>query len=179
MKKKAIIVDLDGTFVQDPLAGKTEWTNPDQVDWDAWNESRRYLPRNQWCYELIRNSALNGCEVIYLTGREGSPKGSEVARHWLLMHSPVQNYILKMRPINDHRPDYIVKKEMFITEIARDYDVILALDDKKEIHDMWMSMGIQGLFCGVINPEVTFVAGAEGKVEEKEEVVEDCNPSVL
>lgn len=168
MKKKAIIVDLDGTFVNDPMAGKTKWTNPEGVDWDAWNESRRYLPRNQWCYNLIKFFAINGTEIIYLTGREGSTKGTDVARHWLMMHSPIQNYLLRMRPINDHRPDYEIKKDIFMNEIAPNYDVVLALDDKKEVHDMWMSIGIQSLFCGVIEPKETYVADSTAEVVKDE-----------
>jgi uncharacterized protein involved in copper resistance len=74
-----------------------------------------------------------------------------------------------MRPINDHRPDYDVKKEIFMHEIAPYYDVVLALDDKKEVHDMWMSIGIQSLFCGVANPNVTFTADESADVVEASE----------
>lgn len=50
-----------------------------------------------------------------------------------------------MRVSNDFRPDYIVKEELYLNEIKDKYDVLLVLDDKIEIRDMFEKHGVKTL----------------------------------
>lgn len=149
MKQKAIIIDLDGTFVFDPNASTISFHNPGEIDWDVWHETRRYLPHNEWCYSIIKNFSIAGYEIIYLTGRSSTKKGKDVVHQWLSCHSPTPNYKLYMRNERDaSTPDDQVKETIYYIDIAPFYIIEFAIDDRKDICDMWKRIGVPYLYCG-------------------------------
>jgi len=148
MRRKAIIIDLDGTLVHDPIACHYKWTNPGDVDWDEWHKSRLYLPRNTWCYDIVKNFYINNYVIIYLTGRGEDGIGRQIAQEWLSMHSPTQDYELIMRPEDNIIPDSILKEQIYREQIAPKYEVVFAIDDKRDVCEMWSKLGIPYLYCG-------------------------------
>jgi hypothetical protein len=47
-----------------------------------------------------------------------------------------------MREAGDHRPDWIVKKEIYNNLISKEFDVKLVFDDRQQVVDMWRSIGL-------------------------------------
>lgn len=148
MKSKAIIIDLDGTLVHDPNACRYHWTNPQSVDWGQWHKQRLSLPHNQWCFDIVKNFYDAGYVIIYLTGRGEDCGGKRLAKQWLKLHSPTQDYILLMRPKNIIERDASLKEKIYNTKILPKYNVQFAIDDKKDVCEMWKNAGVPYLYCG-------------------------------
>ena len=47
-----------------------------------------------------------------------------------------------MRKENDHRPDNIVKREIYQNNIEGVYNVLFVLEDRKKVIDMYRDLGI-------------------------------------
>ena len=47
-----------------------------------------------------------------------------------------------MRPAGDRRRDSIVKAELFDRKVRDEYRVLVVLDDRKQVVDMWRSLGL-------------------------------------
>lgn len=78
--------------------------------------------------------------IIFFSGREDSCRDETVG--WLLGNVKRYPYLLYMRKTGDHRPDYIVKKEMFFEYIKDKYHVDYVLDDRKQVIEMYRSLGL-------------------------------------
>ena len=48
-----------------------------------------------------------------------------------------------MRSEGDYRPDTIVKKELFDNHVRNKYNVVLAIDDRPCMVDLWNDLGIK------------------------------------
>lgn len=143
LQSKAIICDIDGTaanidhrlhFVRE---GKKDWKNfmlPQNVEQDKPNE---------WCRQLVNNMRQRNL-IIMCSGRPDTLR--DTTKVWL--H---QNLVwfdeLFMRPRDDHRQDAIVKEIILDFEILTRYHVFFAIDDRKQVVDMWRSRGITTLAC--------------------------------
>ena len=49
---------------------------------------------------------------------------------------------LLMRPVGDHRPDEVLKREFLKRSRERDFSPDLVFDDRKRVVDMWRSEGV-------------------------------------
>lgn len=147
-KKKAIIIDIDGTFGYDPAASNSVYTNPENIDWKAWNLSRIDLPTNGWCRNIIESYVWQGYHIIYLTGRSSNDMGYEVTKEWLDKFSPTPRYSLIMRPPGVFGKDVQTKLDLYKELVEPQYNIALAIDDKREICEMWQGLGINTLYCG-------------------------------
>lgn len=117
----AIIVDIDGTVAL--MNGRNGY------DYKA---AASDLP-NKPIVDLV-NSV--DCEVIFLSGREGTEESRKVATEWL------NNYIKKpyrlyMREAKDYRSDELIKKEIYNNLIKDNYNVRFILDDRDRVVKMW------------------------------------------
>lgn len=146
-KPKVILCDLDGT-----LALRTNRSPYDfeKVDTDVCDFRLA---------ELIKTlNVETQYDIIFLSGREDIGNCREKTEKWL--HDNVQfqyweslpgvkedNWKLLMRKKGDHRPDEIVKKEIYETEIAPHYDVVAVFDDRDKVVKMWRDLGL--LCCQV------------------------------
>ena len=123
----AIMVDIDGTMAL--MAGRspydlsqvgTDWPNPP-------------------VFQAVHAAASAGIAVVYCSGRE------EVSRkatgEWLAHHGAPCGPLF-MREEGDNRKDFIVKRELFDAYIREEYDVRYVLDDRKQVVDMWRSIGL-------------------------------------
>jgi predicted secreted acid phosphatase len=147
-KKQGIIIDIDGTFGYDPAASNYVYTNPKNVDWRAWNLSRVDLPINGWCRSIIEIYVWQGYHIIYLTGRSEADMGYEVTKEWLDKNSPTPKYSLIMRPPGIFGKDVQTKLDLYKELVEPQYNIALAIDDKREICKMWQEQGINTLYCG-------------------------------
>lgn len=145
-KPKAIIVDIDGTIAlrdgRSPFDYEKVYT--DKVD-------------HRMAHLL--KSLADECEytVFFVTGREDIGNCRQKTSDWLndniypvRGHNgfvPVDNWRLLMRAEGDHRPDDVVKKELYENRIAPWYDVVIVFDDRDKVVKMWRDLG---LLCGQV-----------------------------
>ena len=148
MKKKAIIIDLDGCFANDSAAQRLSTEQWVAMDKNKYYESRKTLKPNEWCSELIYAMYYACYDILFVTGRNDSTVSKQITEEWVRKNSPVPEYKLFMRPENDDRVDFEVKKTIYQEKIEPFYDVLFAIDDIKPICVMWKSLGITALHCG-------------------------------
>lgn len=128
--QKAVICDIDGTIAQkSPLRGFFDWN---LVGLDS-------------CRELIAEiiqffSKVKKYHIIFLSGRDECCK--DITYNWLLDNLRIDNFSLHMRKNNDSRDDRIVKEELFFNNIASNYNVIAALDDRPRVVRLWKDLGL-------------------------------------
>lgn len=145
-KPKVILCDLDGT-----LALRTNRTpyEFEKVDTDKCDFRLSDLIRTlgyETTYEII---FLSGREDIG-TCREKTEKwlnDNVITQYWEKWGVQEENWKLLMRKKGDHRPDEIVKKEIYETKIAPYYDVVAVFDDRDKVVKMWRDLGL--LCCQV------------------------------
>jgi hypothetical protein len=82
-------------------------------------------------------------KIVFMSGRPERLRKATLT--WLANN--VNHYLadtdkLFMRPDNDTREDYIVKKELYLTHVEPHYNVVAVFDDRKQVVDMWRSLGL-------------------------------------
>lgn len=127
-KPPAIIVDIDGT-----LADMGDGRKP--YDWQKVGQDKV-----KESVALVVDAFYDsGYDIIIMSGRDGSCK--EITEEWLR-----DNYIkydqFLIRTAGDQRKDYVVKKELF-DSIKNEYNIVLAIDDRDQVVNLWRSMGIE------------------------------------
>lgn len=147
----AYIFDIDGTladcsqrlhFIQPPESlvhfevGETDW----KPDWESFYKDcvndKPILP----VIELAQVLKESYQDLIFVTGRP--EKYMEETMEWLCNHLETDYITLMMRENGDHRPDYIVKKEIY-EECIKDFYIIDGVfEDRKQCVDMWRSLGL-------------------------------------
>jgi acid phosphatase class B len=138
--KKAIIVDLDGTLCD--ITHRKHYL--DVEDWNSFNAAMDDDPINPWCKKIIELFSNAGFSIIYITGRPDTYKSNTL--NWLRYNSCIID-ALHMRPASDFREDFVVKKEIYDTKIKNNYNVLFCVDDRKQVTDMWRSIGLVCLQC--------------------------------
>lgn len=132
-----IIVDLDGTLcLHENRRSPFEYWKAGE---DRINEPIAKLVK------LLRQSNTN-LKTIIMTGRENlhDEEGrtvSDVSQSWLEKHEIYFNALF-IRAEGDHRSDWEVKKELYETFIKDQYNVLYVIDDRKQVIDMWRSLGL-------------------------------------
>ncbi len=148
MKRRAIIVDLDGTLCNN--AHRQHLYDKQHKDWKLINEESKYDTVNNWCLEIVNLFSLNGYKIIFLTGR--SAHSWDVTEDWLNRNvGPGVDWKLMMRPKSDKREDSTVKAEIFARDIAPFFDVLFAVDDRLPVVNMWRDIGVPCLDCASNN----------------------------
>lgn len=85
-------------------------------------------------YRLARGQDLN---IIFLSWRKSECREETIK--WIEDNIWLP-YKLYMRDTEDNRPDYVVKKEIYQTEIEDKYNTIAVFDDREQIIDMWRQL---------------------------------------
>lgn len=136
-KPRCILVDIDGTAAHmNGKRGAFEW---DKVSLDVPDEAVRMLTQ---CVLA---------DVIALSGRDGVCEPD--TRQWLVDHG-FRFHELFMRAPNDMRKDTIVKEEIFWRDVADNYNVLFAIDDRPSVARMWRELGVKVFQVG--NPHIEF-----------------------
>lgn len=128
-KTPAIIVDIDGTCCHMCDRGIFEHEK-------AINDTP-----NMAVITTIRGLATLGYDIIFCSGRFEQHR--DVTERWLRKYLPGLGYArLLMRKDGDRREDSIVKEELYRTLIEPYYDVLLVLDDRTRVVNMWRSIDL-------------------------------------
>jgi len=139
MKKKAIIVDRDSTLYNIDHRLGYILDNPKEKNWKKFYAGIPKDTLNQWCKDMILGFALQGYEILMLTGihvehMRAVKKGLERDE------IPIDK--LYMRQPKDNRADYKYKRES-VEQILKEYDVVMAIDDRPMIINMYRDLGVQ------------------------------------
>ena len=128
-----ILVDIDGTLAQ---RGSRDPYDFEKCGQDIIRAQVRYVSN------LVKRDGQ--ISVIILTGRE--EKWRTIVEKWLA-DNEVEYDILLMRALDDHRPDYVIKREIFDAKIRDKYRVFFIMDDRKQVKRMWVRMGLFVFDC--------------------------------
>lgn len=126
--RKAVICDLDGT-----LASYEHHRGP--YDEMKAGKDRVVEP----VASVIKALDKDGFQIVYVSGRQD--KAYEVTMSWLQSNN-LPDGPLFMRPTNDRRKDFEIKKEIYLTKVAPNYDVQFVIDDRLQVLKQWYSLGI-------------------------------------
>jgi predicted kinase len=124
----AVLVDVDGTVAL--MCGRSPY------DESRIHEDRPNLP----VIAAVRAMHAAGHEIVFCSGRtDACWEATEV---WLKEHVAVPFAALFMRRAGDGRKDWVVKREIFNEEIRYRWNVVAAFDDRRQVVDMWRSLGL-------------------------------------
>lgn len=134
-KPNALLVDIDGTLAHNTGGrGFFDWH---RVGEDSLDDTVAMVVRHL-STKMIDDSHY--MRVIVMSGRDEVCRPQTEA--WLEKHNINYDKLL-MRPLNDNRKDSIVKMELFDNHVRDNYNVMLVLDDRNQVVDMWRGIGLQ------------------------------------
>lgn len=139
-KTRAIIVDLDGTLCDTSHRQHLV----EAKKWGAFYDALSADPVNSWCRQLIRGMGKLYYATILVSGRPESHRKQTEA--WLDVHG-FDPHELLMRKTGDYRKDSIVKEEIYREDIEPYHEILFCVDDRKQVVDMWRSLGLTCLQC--------------------------------
>ena len=84
--------------------------------------------------EVYSQQNVYDIHIILMTGRE--EKYRPQTERWLELHQ-IRYEALYMRKTGDSRIDTVVKKELFIVNLAQKFDVLFVLEDRAQGVAMW------------------------------------------
>lgn len=138
---KTVLVDIDGTLAKKGDRNIFDW---EKVDVDFLNEE---ISDILWGI----NTRCGYC-IVLISGRDESCR--DKTEKWVKDKLSFSPNAIFMRPVNDMRKDYIVKKELFNRYVRNNYNVRFVIDDRPVCCRLWMNLGIKTFICG--NPWIEF-----------------------
>lgn len=126
---KAFLVDIDGTIASHEGVRGPYDTSKYSLD--------NVVPQVR---TVLRALCAMGYYPIFCSGRSDDFRAVTAA--WLRSHTGLYDFGLVMRPSGDTREDSIVKYELFDRYIREHYNVLLVLDDRARVVDMWREIGL-------------------------------------
>lgn len=132
-KPYVVIVDIDGTIAD---MGSRHPHDYASVGGDSPRYGIILLVES-----LLREGYMD--RVIFVSGRPDSCRPETT--NWLQRNTLLSRSQLLMRKTGDHRPDDIVKLEIFNEHIREKYNVVAVFDDRNRVVQMWRSLGLNVL----------------------------------
>lgn len=142
MKKKAIIVDLDGTLCD--VNHRVEFVRKVPIDWDGFNSRLSADKLNRWCFEIVDAMKSRGTEIYFITGRGEDYRA--LTEDWLAGHHIVYNG-LYMRAKNDFREDADIKEDLYREHLEKTHEILFVIDDRLSVVRRWRELGLVCLQC--------------------------------
>lgn len=137
----AIICDLDGTLCN--IDHRLHHVKGDKKNWKDFFAEMDKDKVNDWCAETL-HSMGDFYQIVLCSGRPEDYKDKTVK--WLEENGVEWNSLL-MRQRNDFRQDDIVKEIILEFEIKPRWDILMAIDDRQQVVEMWRKHGITCLQC--------------------------------
>ena len=134
----AYLFDIDGTLAD--CSHRLHHITGENKDWDAFYKDCANDNPIEPVLEMLLDLESAGATVYYVTGRPVKYMAETIK--WLETYTGGRVKALWMRPNGDHRPDYVVKKELYETEIKPYADIDGVFEDRKQCVDMWRSLGL-------------------------------------
>lgn len=140
-KTKAIGIDLDGTMCN--IDHRLHYVKGEKK---RWGDFFREIPNdtvNEWCRQLVW-AMQEDHQIVYCSGRPDNTRRD--SEDWLRRHGVGADF-LYMRQRNDFRQDDIVKEIILEFELKPRYDILMVVDDRQQVVNMWRKHGITCLQC--------------------------------
>lgn len=141
--KPAIIVDIDGTLANSDTRKNTFFPEGGKKNWKGFYEDSINDFPHEWCLDIIERFR-NFYSIILVTGRPG--EYHDLTKQWLKKHG-IYFDVFHGRTGGDYRTDFIIKEEIYLNKIRPEFEIIFAIDDRKQVVDMWRRNGITCLQC--------------------------------
>lgn len=141
MKENALIVDLDGTLAD--IRIRLKHIEGAKKDWRSFNKTIVTDELHEWCREIVVRFSIDH-RILIVSGRVDDLRSE--TEEWLKKYD-VPYDLLLMRGKNDHRPDNVLKMEIYERFIKDKFKVVFVLDDRQKVVDMWRSLGLVVLQC--------------------------------
>lgn len=143
---KCIWSDLDGTMAKvDHRLKHVRVENRRDANWPRFFDEMVHDTVNHWCSELVHMMSER-YPIVYATGRPADYE--EHTELWLGENGlRLPGSSLFMRQKKDHRRDDIVKEIILEFEVKTRYNVLFAVDDRKQVVDMLRKHNITVLQC--------------------------------
>lgn len=142
MKKKAIVVDLDGTLAD--IRHRLDLVRSDRPDFDAFYSRVEADDVNVWCRELMAAMWAWGHDVIIVSARPARCKKDTV--EWLRANNVTYSDLHLLRGASgDNTPDQDLKRA-WLRGFGKDR-ILFTVDDRQRVVDMWRAEGVPCLQC--------------------------------
>lgn len=146
--QRAYIFDIDGVLAD--CSHRLHFIQQEPKDWKRFYENSdkdEVILSNKNTLRLLRN-ALHGYQtrgILFVTGRSEAYR--ELTMNWLKtkVWGRFGNFyddMLFMRKDGDHRPDYVIKKEIYENEIKCQYEILGIFEDRTQVVQMWRALGL-------------------------------------
>lgn len=135
-KRDAVIFDMDGTLCN--VSSIEHFVSGEEKDFHAFHMGSASCPPNLHVVEAARRVHARGDAVLIVTAR--MRRYERVTSMWLALHD-VPSTALYMRPDEDYRKDYLVKRDI-LRRIRSRYNPVHAWDDRPQVVELWESEGI-------------------------------------
>lgn len=151
-----IIQDIDGTLANinhrlhhiKPLPGHGS-ARGEKKNWSAFF----HAAKEDAVYEHVKHMGAllkaQGHTIVLITGRPENFREDTIA--WLGKNGIIYDTLL-MRPANERKPDYEVKKDLLNAYLEKEgrvlSDVKMVFEDRLPVAKMWHDMGLHVLVCG-------------------------------
>lgn len=141
LRKKAVIVDMDGTLVNVASIRHHVRKPAGEKNFDAFHAESIDCPPNQQAIDYCTKHFHQGDTIIVATGRE--QKWYDVSFKWCLANMPCPfDGPFHARENGDRHSDVVLKKQLY-HYLDRNYDIRGAIDDRPEIVQLWRSLGLE------------------------------------
>jgi FMN phosphatase YigB (HAD superfamily) len=131
MRKKAIVVDLDGTLFN--IDHRLYHIQQDPKNWTAFAAGIPLDTINPWCEQLVWAMRLQNYEIIYLTGRKNDEERATRESLYRHLGSAGLKDPLFMRNPRHNKLDSIFKVEVLRQLIEPNYEVLFVIDDRPSV----------------------------------------------
>lgn len=141
--RRTVIVDLDGTLAD--VGHRRHLVTGRKRDYKRFHELCSYDPPNEWCVVLVQALRAAGHEIILLSGRSQAVEAQTL--EWLrkVLGSLERVQLVLLRPERDDTPDVHLKRRW--VERYGVEKILMAVDDRQRVVDMFRSLGIPCLQC--------------------------------
>ena len=162
----AILIDIDGTLAN--IEHRRYLVEGEKKNWDKFKYEAINDTPNLWCVEIIKGFITTGSrwQLVFVTGRNENFYLLTTTQIEKWLHLCCNGYKLFMRKEDDFRSDIEVKEEIYNTKLKQ-YNFLFAIDDSKEIVNLWRSKGIVTLDCAGYQRTTTKVVGFNANAKEK------------
>ena len=142
---QTVIFDIDGTLAD--IEHRRVFLANDRPDWARFNAAMGEDTPNAPVVNLYRTLWASGVyDLQIVTGRNEAFR--KVTETWLTWNDIEFNRVL-MRADKDYRPDNIIKNEILERLKSEGRDIAFAVDDRRQVVDMWRAAGVTCLQCDV------------------------------
>jgi predicted secreted acid phosphatase len=137
--RTAVIFDIDNTIAN--IDHRLHYIEHKPKNWVAFFQSCSEDKPIESIIGFANQAGEVGHYIIFITGR----REEEYTQTTVWLHKYIkQPYALFMRPTKDYTKDYVLKEQILLG-ILPYFKIILAIDDKKEVAEMYKKHNIPTL----------------------------------